>query len=100
MALWCVTGLLGWLVGRVTSNARDEKAERAALYSGVRALLRSAIMSAHHEAMREGHISTTDREVMERAYTAYHDLGGNGVATRLYTEASQLPTREHDWGND
>lgn len=97
VALWCVTGLLGWLVGRVTSNARDEKTERAALYAGVRALLRSAIMSAHHEAMREGHISTTDREVMERAYTAYHSLGGNGVATRLYTEASQLPTREHDW---
>lgn len=100
IALWCVTGLLGWLVGRVTSNARDEKAERAALYDGVRALLRSAIMSAHHEAMRDGFISTTDREVMERAYTAYHALGGNGVATRLYTEASQLPTREHDWEND
>jgi hypothetical protein len=100
VTIWCVTGLLGWLVGRVTSNARDEKTERAALYAGVRALLRSAIMSAHHEAMRDGFISTTDREVMERAYTAYHSLGGNGVATRLYDEASALQTREHDWEKD
>lgn len=97
VTIWTVTGLLGWIIGRVTSTAKADKDERRALYDGVRALLRSAIMSAHHEAMRDGHISTIDREVMERAYTAYHSLGGNGVATRLYTEASQLPTREHDW---
>lgn len=100
VTIWAVTGLLGWIIGRVTSTAKADMKERAALYGGVRALLRSAIMNAHHEAMRDGYISTTDREVMERAYTAYHSLGGNGVATRLYDEASALPTREHDWSKD
>lgn len=100
VTIWTVTGLLGWIIGRVTSTAKADMTERDALYGGVRALLRSAIMSAHHEAMRDGYISTTDREVMERAYTAYHSLGGNGVATRLYDEASALPTREHDWEKD
>lgn len=98
--LWLVTGMLGVVIGKITAASKADKDERRALYDGVRALLRSAIMSAHHEAMRDGFISTTDREVMERAYTAYHSLGGNGVATRLYDEASALPTREHDWSKD
>lgn len=97
--VWALTAVVGVIVGRMSSLAKSDKEERMALYSGVRALLRSAIMNAHHEAMRDGYISTTDREVIERAYNAYHGLDGNGVATKLYNEAMSLPTREHEWNN-
>lgn len=90
--VWALTAVLGWIVGRVTSTARADREERQALYDGVRALLRSELMSTHHRAMVDGGVTTTDREVMERTYSAYHALGGNGVATRLYDEFMGLPT--------
>lgn len=92
--LWCLTGLLGWVTGRVTSTAKRDRKEAQALKAGVRALLRSELMRTHHDAMREGSCSTTDKEVMERTYRAYHDLGGNGIATNLYEEMMRLPTHD------
>lgn len=92
--LWCVTGILGWLVGRVTTYARHDRQEEAALRDGVRALLRSELMRVHHGAMRDGFATTTDKEIMQRTYDAYHGLGGNGIATALYDEMVGLPTKD------
>ena len=94
VALWAVVGVLGWLIGHVTSTAKVDKEEREALYSGVRALLRSEIMRTHHQAARDGYAATVDKEVMERTYRAYSKLGGNGVATTLYQEVMDLPTKD------
>lgn len=60
--------------------------------AGIRSLLRSEIMRMHHTGIKEGFASTLDREIMQRNYDAYHDLGGNGVATKLYDEYRELPT--------
>lgn len=84
------------LLGVMLSNRRVEK-ERAAeenelFKSALRALLRSELMRTHHRAMRDGHASTGDKEVMERTYRSYHNLGGNGIATTLHDEMMALPT--------
>lgn len=84
------------LLGVMLSNRRVEK-ERAAeenelFKSALRALLRSELMRTHHHAMRDGHASTLDKEIMERTYRSYHNLGGNGIATTLYDEMMALPT--------
>ena len=92
VSVWALTAVIGWVVGRVTASAKADREERQALYDGVRALLRIELMSTHHRAMCDGSVTTTDREVMERTYSAYHALGGNGVATRLYDEFMDLPT--------
>ena len=34
------------------------------------------------------------KEALRRAYNAYHALGGNDVATRLYDEVMDLPTED------
>lgn len=84
------------LLGVMLSNRRDEKekaAEENELFkSALRALLRSELMRTHHHAMRDGHASTLDKEIMERTYRSYHNLGGNGIATTLYDEMMALPT--------
>ncbi len=95
-----ITAMLGWLVGRMQSRAKETETEKDALKGGVRALLRSELMHDHHAAVRAGYISTTDREILQRTYTAYHNLHGNDVATRLYNEAMDLPTREDSWGHE
>lgn len=92
--LWAVTAVVGWLAGRLSAMARHSRDEDAALKQGVRALLRSELMRTHHEAMRQGWCTTTDKEVMERMYQDYHALGGNGIATTLHDEMMRLPTRD------
>ena len=78
------------------SNRRVEKekaAEENELFkSALRSLLRSELMRTHHHAMRDGHASTVDKEIMERTYRSYHNLGGNGIATTLHDEMMALPT--------
>ena len=86
------------LLGVMLSNRRVEKEkaekENELVRSALRALLRSELMRTHHHAMRDGHASTLDKEVMERTYRSYHNLGGNGVATNLHDEMMALPTRD------
>lgn len=84
------------LLGVMLSNRRVEKekaAEENELFkSALRSLLRSELMRTHHHAMRDGHASTIDKEIMERTYSSYHNLGGNGIATTLHDEMMALPT--------
>nr|DAJ52238.1 MAG TPA: minor structural protein [Caudoviricetes sp.] len=86
------------LLGIMLSNRRVEKekvAEESELVkSALRALLRSELMRTHHQAVRDGHASTVDKEVMERTYQSYHRLGGNGIATNLHDEMMALPTMD------
>lgn len=86
------------LLGIMLSNRRAEKEkaddENELVKSALRALLRSELMRTHHQAVRDGHASTVDKEVMERTYQSYHRLGGNGTATNLYDEMMALPTRD------
>lgn len=84
------------ILGIMLSNRRVEKEkaekENELVRSALRALLRSELMRTHHQAVRVGHASTLDKEVMERTYQSYHMLGGNGIATNLYDEMMALPT--------
>ena len=84
------------ILGVMLSNRRVEKekaAEENELFkSALRSLLRSELMRTHHHAMRDGRASTLDKEVMERTYRSYHNLGGNGIATTLHDEMMALPT--------
>lgn len=86
------------LLGVMLSNRRVEKKnadkENELVKSALRALLRSELMRTHHQAVRDGHASTLDKEIMERTYQSYHRLGGNGIATHLYDEMMALPTRD------
>lgn len=84
------------LLGITLSNRRSEKEkdeeENELFKSALRALLRSELMRTHHHAVRDGHASTLDKEIMERTYRSYHNLGGNGIATTLHDEMMALPT--------
>ena len=86
------------ILGVMLSNRRIEKEkadeESELVRSALRALLRSELMRTHHQAVRDGHAATVDKEVMERTYQSYHRLGGNGIATNLHDEMMALPTRD------
>ena len=90
-AIVAVLGIM--LSGRRAEKEKAEK-ENELVKSALRALLRSELMRTHHQAVRDGCASTVDKEVMERTYQSYHQLGGNGIATNLHDEMMALPTKD------
>ena len=89
-----VVALLGVMLSNRSVEKEKAEEENELVKSALRALLRSEIMRTHHQAVRDGHASTVDKEVMERTYQSYHSLGGNGIATNLHDEMMSLPTRD------
>lgn len=89
-----IVAVLGIMLSsrRIEKKKADE--ENELVKSALRALLRSELMRTHHQAVRDGHASTVDKEVMERTYKSYHQLGGNGIATNLHDEMMELPTKD------
>ena len=87
-----VVAILGIMLSNRRVEKENDEKENELVRSALRALLRSELMRTHHQAMRVGHASTLDKEVMERTYQSYHRLGGNGIATNLYDEMMALPT--------
>lgn len=89
-----IVAVLGIMLSsrRIEKKKADE--ENELVKSALRALLRSELMRTHHQAVRDGHASTVDKEVMERTYQSYHQLGGNGIATNLHDEMMALPTKD------
>lgn len=89
-----IVAVLGIMLSsrRIEKKKADEESEL--VKSALRALLRSELMRTHHQAVRDGHASTVDKEIMERTYQSYHQLGGNGIATNLHDEMMELPTKD------
>lgn len=71
------------------SNKRKKK---SALEVGVQCLLRAYIIDAHDKYKHKGYCPIYAREALTMAYSAYHNLGGNDVATDLYEDTLKLPT--------
>ena len=62
-----------------------------AIEEGVQSLLRAEIIRAHDKYMGQGYCPVYAKEALRRAYEAYHTLGGNDVATKLYEDVMKLP---------
>lgn len=68
-------------------NTDHEKA----MEEGLQSLLRAEIIRAHDKYMGQGYCPVYAKEALKRAYQAYHTLGGNDVATKLYEDVMKLP---------
>lgn len=73
---------------------RDNRNDK--INNALRALLRHDIVEAHRLYTRLGYCSITDRQDIVEIYTAYHDLGGNDIATDLKDDIMKLPVREKE----
>ncbi|MGN0686664.1 MAG: hypothetical protein ACI4KA_00995 [Oscillospiraceae bacterium] len=73
---------------------RDEISENTAM--GLQCLLRAEIIRCHEKYKEKGFCPVYAREALQREYTAYHNLGGNDVATDLYNDILALPTERRN----
>jgi hypothetical protein len=64
--------------------------------NGMLSLLRADIIRSHDKYMRKRYCPIYAKDALEKAYNAYHDLGGNGTITSLYNETIKLPNEGDD----
>lgn len=88
-----LTAFMGYIVWLLKQQKRDRDANGR----GTMLLLRVQLIEYHDKYMRLGYIPSYVFDNFCKMYEAYHELGGNGMTTRMFEEIKQLPIRK---GND
>lgn len=96
---WAVPFILGGAVSaavgatkKMKKREEELKTKYSALEDGIQCLLRAEIIRNHDKYTAKGFCPIYAREALTRAYSAYHALGGNDVATELFHDTLKLPT--------
>ena len=96
---WLFTGILAilsWLVKLLRDQIQAEQAKNEAIAEGVQSLLRESIVSNYNRYSDRGYCPIYAKESMKKVYKAYHNLGGNDVATELYTKILKMPEEKKE----
>lgn len=82
------------LMGYVVWILKRQKKDRDANSRGTMLLLRVQIIEYHDKYVREGIIPSYAYENFDEMYQAYHELGGNGMITKMYKEVQELHLKQ------
>ena len=83
IALPIVLGYIVWLL-------KNQKKDRDANRKGTMLLLRVQMIEYHSKYMKMGDIPSYDYQNFCEMYEAYHELGGNGMVTKMKQEIEEL----------
>lgn len=97
---WLIPAVCGGVLTWAVTYIKLRKKRDSALESGVQCLLRAEIIRNHDKYIDKGYCPIYAKEALKRAYAAYHNLGGNDVATGLYNAVMALPTEPPHNGGD
>ena len=86
-----ISWIIPFLLGSAVSAAVMWITGFKALRDGLQCLLRAEILRQHEKWTRAGYCPIYAKEALKRAYSSYHALDGNDVATGLYEETMELP---------
>lgn len=78
------------LFNSVKDKRRKKSVDERNIEDGLQCLLRAEIIRAHEKYTAQGYCPIYAKESLRRVYTAYHNLGGNDIATALYKECLEL----------
>ena len=84
------------LLGYVVWLLKEQKRERDANSRGTMLLLRVQLIEYHDRYTTLGEIPSYAYENFEEMYEAYHDLGGNGMVTKMHKEIQELHLKRKD----
>jgi cbb3-type cytochrome oxidase subunit 3 len=83
IALPIILGYIVWLL-------KQQKKDRDANAKGTMLLLRVQLIEYHNKYMELGNIPSYAYQNFVEMYNAYHELGGNGMITKMYDEIKEL----------
>ena len=81
-----VTAVIGFGYRAVLKKLSEEKTRNEAIAEGVQSLLRESIVSSYNKYNEKGYCPIYAKESTKKVYAAYHNLGGNDIATNLYNK--------------
>ena len=81
-----LTALMGYVVWLL----KQQKQERDANSRGTMLLLRVQLIEYHDKYMAKGEIPSYAYQNFCEMYEAYHELGGNGMVTKMNEEIHEL----------
>lgn len=90
------TASLAVLYRNISARLRLEQAKNEAIAAGVQSLLRDSIVSNYNKYTEMGYCPIYAKESVKKLYAAYHGLGGNDVATELYSKMLRMPEQEEE----
>lgn len=86
-----VSSVLGGVLTCILAKWKKTLGREKALEEGVRSLLRNNLIEYHDKYTARGHCPIYVKDSARHSYEAYHELGGNGVVTKLYEDIMSLP---------
>lgn len=84
------TIVLPILMGYMVWLLKNQKKDRDSNGRGTMLLLRVQLIEYHDKYMELGKIPSYAYENFVEMYEAYHELGGNGMITKMYKEIQEL----------
>lgn len=78
------------LLGYIVFLLKEQKKERDANARGTMLLLRVQLIEYHDRYTTQGDIPSYAYQNFEEMYEAYHELGGNGMVTKMREEIHNL----------
>lgn len=86
-----VSTFFGFGYRQLAKRQEEESKKNKALHDGMQALLRDRIIQAYNHYQDKGFCPIYGKENVKRMYDAYHELGGNDVATELKDKLMKMP---------
>jgi len=90
------SAIVGFGIKHIKKMLATRRKEDAAINDGLKSLLRGDIIRCHDKYIDRQYCPIYAREALEKEYVAYHNLGGNGVVTRLMEDIRALPTEKKE----
>jgi hypothetical protein len=87
-----LTAFMGYIIWLL----KQQKKERDANSRGTMLLLRVQLIEYHDKYMAKGEIPSYAYQNFCEMYEAYHELGGNGMVTKMYEEIHELHLNRKD----
>ena len=93
-----ISAVLAGAYRSISKRLAEEKKRNEAIAEGVQGLLRESIVSNYNKYLDKGFCPIYAKESLKKVYEAYHNLGGNDVATSLYQKVLAMPEEgeEHE----
>lgn len=88
------TIVLPILLGYIVWLLKNQKKDRDANSKGTMLLLRVQLIEYHAKYMQLGEIPSYTYENFCEMYEAYHELGGNGMVTKMKQEIDELRLKQ------
>jgi hypothetical protein len=88
--------LLGVAYRSLIKKLKQQQNRNDAIADGVQSLLRDSIVNNYNKYEDRGFCPIYAKESIKKIYSAYHNLGGNDVATTLYHKTLAMPEERRE----